>query len=1661
MKWGSIGRNNVKNNAAALTICFLAFFTLPTNSFAELQNPGFESGTLSPWQTIPPADVATVVGEEGSEFKTYADLGITVTPKVGQYMLRLGSPKQIAEKQNRGDNIVFQTFPSTEGKITFAARIFSWEHRGDDHVRISLKDSTGNNIPGITVTGEQGGALALDLGPGKPQTCSTLPCDFVIDAGKSGDFINTGWVVFELTGLPTDSSNVTLEYTLVGGQNEAHATWVYFDNANSPPFAVFEVSKTDAIEGNVVKLVDKSYDPDAPEDYIAKRTWTIYDPSCDCETTSVDKQEIVIVAADEGVLGVTLTVEDSFGATDTVVSNSTARDNTFVPEVAYVNGDVLMNVLNQEVLVGGTTELVGRFVDPGYEDSHTATWSVDAGSISNENLQEDQAPFVGIGLATATYTAPDSAGTYGGSLSIDDSDGSTKIQTFTIKVLSAAESREPNNNDTQTAPPLKTGGVYLTTLDKPGDVDIFELLQDDGTENGSPIQPGSEIMVKLKNLPADYDLIILRENPDADVGSAPIDFFNFGRSPIDFFNFGRSPIDFFNFGRSPIDFFNFGRSPIDFFNFGRSPIDFFNFGRSPVRSIWLRDPLVNPFESTDLAFNQFPISEVYLDIPTSTDLTKVDVGLSELGLAHLEGSGLAIVDYSTNRGLDPEQLLIRTGNTDVKLYVAIVGNNGSFNPNDPAAFQIESSVPMKVETLVGDACYKSPLVKTTNVTSSSTTLHGTGTSTLFVTQRERYIEIHGLDGWNTFKDQLYSLADDVDGSVISVPSNIYDGWDSNPCSVELANGVATAVRQEILKRKTDNTQFVVFVGNDLIIPQYRTPDATSFSNERLYANDSLLNPDSALYASLFSGYNLTDDYYADDNPDIDNRSVLYIPRFSVARLLETPNEILNVITQFNSSNGVLNLNTAMVAGYDFFKDAAEDIESKLNLANIPVTSLVNNTQDPSNDWSADQLLCQLLGEGYAMNCSNHDFNNFNAHFSHYLGESALAFSNGDGDYFFTRDISDAASNIKTLANSINSTVGCHAGFNAPDGLAADFGPDSPVKPNLDFPQVMAQQGGVFVASTGYGIAGRNSIAATELLLSLYTEELLKGSTAGQALVNAKQRFYTEQGEITVYDEKAVVQTTLFGLPMYAVKLPGNAQNSISSGITGTPYSNLTLNLIDQGQALPALNYEIQKVVKDEGTFFVIDGKHTATAARPIQPKVTQVMSGTDAVHGVLIQNASFIIADNTENFDPVYTRPTTELEQNATEKSFCQDAFWPSEIVKVNSIRSLNQSTLVVIPAQFRCTSGDASVATGVERLYDTLTLEVLRSSSNDFTKPVIHEVDLRDTQTGTTSITVHASDDQSGISQIVVLLINDDGTVTRKESGILSGNGPFSFDLEVNIDTTKILAQVADGAGNVATWTGKGANVRKINVDAGNDKVYSTFFDTSFTATVYGFNDLLKDAAHIYYRWDFGDNKTDSYKVGNLAENSQPTPIVNVDPQGNATFTVTHRFTDTSSNRATLKITDAAGGIGVDDVVLQACGDAADLPNYPDGDLVGCGISNSGSVVTLSLQVAGNITNEFQYRMYFDLTGTSKNSLPDGKSDLTIKWDNDNVTTSGGLNLLSASKSADNKRITVSFDLADVKFRGNYLQWNAETQSGIQAAQGVGFADQMPDGTWFTFELQ
>ena len=474
--------------------------------------------------------------------------------------------------------------------------------------------------------------------------------------------------------------------------------------------------------------------------------------------------------------------------------------------------------------------------------------------------------------------------------------------------------------------------------------------------------------------------------------------------------------------------------------------------------------------------------------------------MAELGFDNTVMQEKQVVGQSAHSGTTPEVVLTQVDAVEGHTYLMVLGHNGAFSPDAPYALQVETSVPQDLlQSAIDQEDPPAALVSGANETAASIDMTPSIPNpppplTLFVTQAQRIDALYADDQERQPFQHVVLPAleaacrsDLVRGRILLVPSDIYDnqdydnelyrrttpgsGWDEAPWDTTKANAVAERIRSVVQDELSEypSIKYVVLVGSDAVIPQRRVNDGTVAGNERAYAIDSLVDFTSPLFAAMYSGKILTDDYYVDTSGISFNNDYLYVPTKAVSRLIETPSEIAYEIQGFLGSGGRLAGGSSVVTGQDFLTDCGNMISSILQAAGAsPVPG-------QTEDWSLAQLKTDLFD-------AHRNVASINAHADHYriltaAGSHALnADPNADAssEVLYGSDIAG----VPNFLGKLFFSAGCHAGLNVPD-RAIDL-PSyyvAQVDPRLDLAQAMARQQGVLVGNTGYGFGDYETISA--------------------------------------------------------------------------------------------------------------------------------------------------------------------------------------------------------------------------------------------------------------------------------------------------------------------------------------------------------------------------------------------------------------------------------------------------------------------------------------------------------------------------------------------------------------------------------------------------------
>jgi hypothetical protein len=651
--------------------------------------------------------------------------------------------------------------------------------------------------------------------------------------------------------------------------------------------------------------------------------------------------------------------------------------------------------------------------------------------------------------------------------------------------------------------------------------------------------------------------------------------------------------------------------------------------------------------------------------------------------------------------------------------------------------------------------------------------------TLILANRQKLEELYGSSAASQVMAKLYELVphDSVEGLVVQVENDAavaaaYNAWDAEPTSTVKANAVAAAIRDVVDAQWTayPDLEYLLIVGDDRIIPFRRVLDQTYYP-ERNYG---LVLATSTTGAALQDDMTLTDDYYADavptvpDAPKWDGHE-LYIPDLGVGRLIEAPAEIIAHIDAFLAKSEA-SAADAIATGYDFITDAAQAVCALQNGDGLSTDcTLIGES------WNASHFVDKVLN-------TRHDLVSVSGHAHHF----AIGTPNG---LIYSSDVAGAAADH---TQALFYTLGCHSGLNVP--------PTNPYE-SLDTAQALVQHGASYVANTGYGWGYGASIGLSEQLMLDFTERLVYGqsATAGKALAAAKQEYYLNEGSFDYYDEKIMIESTLYGLPMFRYTTPTvTGLPSLREGLVprATAIKEEQVAILEDGLTKNSISYQfpaLLAVSTGDGLFYSFGGMTHAGHGEPVQPKYVEDLSfpQTEA-HGIVFRGGVYT---DIVSFDPVVDRAITET-ATLPELPFDAPGWYPSIPHRLNHLD--RGERLVTVLGQF-----DPQSQT--ERVYDQLSFDIYyHTVSNDWTPPLIAGLSSR-MVADSAVVTVQATD-ASGIEAVIVTYANGDGAWASldlvKNGNLWAGSFPATVD-------TEFLVQAVDSAGNVAVNDGDGQYFR------------------------------------------------------------------------------------------------------------------------------------------------------------------------------------------------------------------------------------------------------------
>ena len=983
---------------------------------------------------------------------------------------------------------------SVEGENTVRFRAVDAAENASDEVSATVKIDT--VAPSVTFTLDSPTeAVPTDGGSVLTSYYNEPAFTIVAETGAGSELAQNGLQLLDGTApIHGAASGEALPRPLSDGAHTLVATAVdVAGNATTSAPVTFSVDApafaaqySEPYEGDVIGLYadDSARTGNADGSWEGKTwAWRITSPDLpDAEPVSFDGPVGFVAVADGGPYDVQLTVTDAPSHARCVTTRRIAAS----PQAPWVTA------LNIQVLEGKPATLLGRFLDPGWGQTHDVTWDLrdcDGNAYSGGTVDvvaEDNLPAMDTGYVSGTTAALDAdRGPYSGQLTVSDSNGqSTTSRQFTVTPVPADPNADEGlaGSDTITrpasSPVVKGGDVHLSYIQSQGDVDIFEVR----TPDDQQLPYGTEVLVTLRDLPADYDVAVIHDYGEDVDPSAPLEATSFEASSVEAWmdspikrnsdwtgvpikrnsDWGDLPIkrnsDWSDLPikrnsdwaglpikrNSPFIANAYLDAPIK----RNSDWDAIPIKRNtdwdnvPIKrnSGYLRPPLdsmlFTHMDSAKTSLDGYSFENMGFTGLGEAGASSTVVTFPSLGFDNEQMLGKRIAGYSAHLGTTCETVLVKTAFANGRTYVAVKGANGAWSDTEPYTLQVETSLPLSICDVAPEVP-DLPLVGTDPTTETEQPVDEAQPLTLYVTQGQRLDAIYGDGSYASVLDSLRPVCTDDDGPgrglVISVASTLFDSWDEAPSSVDEANKVtaASATRSSATSRQYPSIKYVVLVGSDEVIPQRRVQDETTLSNEAEYLERSSLVQREPLGVSMSKQTVLTDDYYVDADPIPYNGRSLYIPDVAVSRLVETPAEIKATIDAFATS---VTANGGLLRGRDVrphraglherrrparVQRARATRSSQPTLFNPSLFDATTSAPVPgSTDWSVGDVRTDLAGEPTVPKAGN-----VNAHFMHYFGISA------DGYDKFT-----ARTRRRTSRRELLSSTG--AGRRARSGRAA-------------------------------------------------------------------------------------------------------------------------------------------------------------------------------------------------------------------------------------------------------------------------------------------------------------------------------------------------------------------------------------------------------------------------------------------------------------------------------------------------------------------------------------------------------------------------------------------------------------------------------------------------
>jgi hypothetical protein len=1014
----------------------------------------------------------------------------------------------------------------------------------------------------------------------------------------------------------------------------------------------------------------------------------------------------------------------SFASTDAPSACGIALDDVSVTASVALSKPVIVRAVSN----GSQIALTGR-VDGGA--GLPVTFSVASSSTCSNGVLGTSAP---LGQLTVT---PDSSSYF---TTVFNSP--VPLRSFMTLQATSPAATDPstcavvggeNDSWTKAFPIDTTGNTAQDVIDASGQSRWYSFA----------VQPGSRVTVDLTHLPANYDIALFKDITQSyttltstqQLTKMTAEFAPSAFSPSAFSPSAFSPSAFSPDAYSPSAF-----SPSAFSGSVFSPSAFSPSAFSPSA---FSPSAFSPSAFSPSAFSPSAFSPSAFS-PSAFSPSVFDPA------AFAAAQTQSLVAVAATPGTGDKTVVANTWTNTGRYYVRVWGPDGAASTAAPFTVTVTTS---------GTSCGG-----VAPIGSPPASEPAGGYKTVILTDSSRLPGTAADKSTLQSKLTAFAARSDVQGAIVDLAGDSRVGAlnaqaDANSACPFAKNLVAGAIKDIVDAYRAANTsslQYVVILGDDDVVPFFRYPDESLLGDESGYVPP--LASTTAGEAALRQSYVLGQDAYGASTQLSLASGPFPVPDLAVGRLVETASDISGMLDAYTATGGVVTPHSSLVTGYDFLASAANSVKDDFAAGtgqqpDTLITPANVSPQDPSS-WSASQLGTSLLG-------SHHDLVFLAGHFS---ANSALA-----ADFTTSLLTTDVASSAANLTNSIIFSAGCHSGFTIDDrdGLPGVTVP-------LDWSQVFAQKKATLIAGTGYQYGDTDFVAYSARIYTDFAKQLRTGTgsvSVGQALVRAKQQYLQSTPSLQGIDRKALLESTVYGLPMLGVNMPGQRLPAPGSGSGGLATGGFATN---PGAALglqsadvtvtPSLTQQTVPLTNLAG------GTITATYLRggagivtdPAQPALPlESLDVTPQNSSLVLRGVGFLGGDYADSsVVPLTGAATTEL--RGVHAPFVSPVFFPMRMWNVDYYGALGASprtTLLVTPAQHKTLSIPDGTSTlrrfsnlGLRLFYSGYTGAAALSAAPDI-------VDVEATQNGSGGVDFQAhvvGDPAAGIQQVWITYTGD-----------------------------------------------------------------------------------------------------------------------------------------------------------------------------------------------------------------------------------------------------------------------------------------------------------------